>query len=250
MKSLSEQDHYEILETRRDASPDEIERSYRMVLATYSDDSLAGYSVFDDGDARALRERIELAYRVLANAELRREYDASLGIAGDADPALDAVLAAEAAQRPARHRDRETDRNADRDRERPVQQTLLDPVDVSQSPILQEPVPAPSGHPMADLDPLDDGDGDFDGARLRRYRMRCGLEVEDISSVTKINPTYLRFIEEERYADLPSKVYVRGFVTSFANTLGLDAKRVAASYMKRYDEGQQSRRRSRFFDGR
>ena len=53
MKSLSEQDHYEVLETHADASREEIERSYRMSLATYADDSLAGYSVFGEGDAAA-----------------------------------------------------------------------------------------------------------------------------------------------------------------------------------------------------
>ena len=103
---------------------------------------------------------------------------------------------------------------------------------------------------LSEFEQFDDGHGEFDGARLRRYRMRCGMELEDIAGVTKINPSYLRFIEEERFADLPSKVYVRGFVTAYAQTLGLDAKRVAASYMKSFDEGQQSPRKGRFFEGR
>jgi curved DNA-binding protein CbpA len=219
MKTLSEQDHYEILEARRDASRDEIERSYRLVLATYADDSLAGYSVFEEGDAGALRERIELAYRVLSHAETRREYDATL-TGADIDPVIETVL---------------------------EQQV---PAEALESPILQEP-PPPSP-PPGEFEPLDDADsdGDFDGARLRRYRMRCGMELEDIAGMTKINTTYLRFLEEERFADLPSKVYVRGFVTAFAQTLGVDAKRVAASYMKRYDEVPPSRRKGRFFEGR
>ena len=84
---------------------------------------------------------------------------------------------------------------------------------------------------------LDDGTGDFDGERLRHFRIRCGMEIEDIARITKISPTYLGFIEKERFADLPDSVYVRGFVTAYANCVGLEGKGVAASYMKRFDEG-------------
>jgi curved DNA-binding protein CbpA len=34
VKSLAEQDHYEVLEVRRGATPEEIERAYRMAQAT------------------------------------------------------------------------------------------------------------------------------------------------------------------------------------------------------------------------
>ena len=72
MKPLSEQDHYETLEVGGEAGLDEIERAYRLARATYADDSLAGYSVFGQGDAAAIRERIETAYRVLSDPEARR----------------------------------------------------------------------------------------------------------------------------------------------------------------------------------
>ena len=78
MKPISEQNHYEILEIQRDASPEEAERAYRMARATYAEDSLAGYSVMREGDAEALRERVEIAYRVLSDPEARRAYDATI----------------------------------------------------------------------------------------------------------------------------------------------------------------------------
>ncbi len=78
MKSISEQDHYEILEVSPDAPREEIERAYRLARATYDDDSLAGYSVFGEGDAQALLQRIEVAYQVLSNEESRRAYSESL----------------------------------------------------------------------------------------------------------------------------------------------------------------------------
>ena len=47
--------------------------------ATWAEDSLATYSLFSDGEAELLRERIELAYRVLSDAESRAAYDRRLG---------------------------------------------------------------------------------------------------------------------------------------------------------------------------
>jgi DnaJ-class molecular chaperone len=81
VKPLSEQSHYEVLEVSRDCPPDGIERAYRLVLATYGEGSLAGYSVVREADAAAIRERVETAYRVLSDEQARRSYDA--GLAGD-----------------------------------------------------------------------------------------------------------------------------------------------------------------------
>ncbi|MFP8880028.1 MAG: helix-turn-helix domain-containing protein [Myxococcota bacterium] len=215
MRSLFDQDHYEVLETQRGATRDQIERSYRLALSTYADDSLAGYSVFSDGDSLAIRERIEVAYRVLADQESRSAYDATLDDSDDLLGAQSDVMIANTQQ------------------------------PVAPLPSVEEPPRELAS--VAEFEELDDGTGDFDGARLRRCRLRCGIELEEIAGVTKINNGYLHAIEEERFGDLPSKVYVRGFVTAFASTLGLDTKTVATSYMKLYHEGEENRRRSRFF---
>ena len=116
----------------------------------------------------------------------------------------------------------------------------------------QEPEAAPEPAPARALDPLDamadldEAEGEFDGERLRRVRMQRGLELEEIAKVTKVNPTYLRFIEEERFDDLPAAVYVRGFVVGYASCVGLDGKRVAKSYMTRYEESRGNPRRRLF----
>lgn len=214
MRSLFDQNHYEVLEIQRGATSEQIERSYRMALATYADDSLAGYSLFSEGDSSAIRERIEIAYRVLGDEASRSAYDVTLDDSGRRDESFDAMIASP-------------------------------PQPVSPLLSIEEPPHDPAS--IAEFEELDNGTGDFDGARLRRYRLRCGMELADIAGITKINNGYLLAIEEERFGDLPSKVYVRGFVTSFASTLGLDTKNVATSYMRLYDKGQRSRRKSRFF---
>ncbi len=213
MKLLSEQNHYEILETHPAATREAIERAYRLALATYADDSLAGYSVFAEGDAAALRERIKAAYRVLSDSRMRSEYDATLEVDRDEDPPPAEPSAPLV----------------------PVESTI------DGGPLRPQ---------MAEFAHLDDGTGDFDGERLKHFRIRGGMEIEDIARTTKISSTYLRFIEEERFADLPDSVYVRGFVTAYANCVGLEGKDVAASYMKRFDEGRGTRREGQFFESR
>ena len=53
-------------------------------------------------------------------------------------------------------------------------------------------------------------------------------------------------IEDENYADLPADVYVRGFVTAYAKTIGLDPQAVVPSYMARLQDSRQKSQKSRF----
>jgi len=203
LKPLEEQDHYELLEISRQANREEIIRAYQMARALYADESMAGLSVFDAGDADAICDRVESAYKTLMDAGARRAYDDSLDGAAVETPEGLADEAAE--QRPG------------------------------------EPTEAPEG--------LEAEEGEFGGARLRRMRVHRGIELEDVAEVTKVNPTYLRFIEEERFDDLPAAVYVRGFVLGYAGCIGLDAHQAAKSYMSRYEESR-SRNKRRLFGRR
>jgi cytoskeletal protein RodZ len=96
----------------------------------------------------------------------------------------------------------------------------------------------------------DVGEGEFDGLRLRRTRLFRGYEIDDISDVTKVSGTHLRNIEDENFIDLPADVYVRGFVTAYARTIGLDPKLVVPSYMARVLESRSGHERGRFLGRR
>ena len=210
MKPLVEQDYYETLDVARSAGFEDIERAYRLACLTYAEDSLAGYPVFETGDVELLRERIEIAYRILVDPETRRAYDNEL-TAQACVPALPLRASGEF--------------SSEGEEMRPA------------APVLA---------PLDTLDELEESEGDWTGARLRRARLRQGLELEDITKITKVNPTYLTFIEDEHFEGLPAAVYVRGFVTGYAGCLGLDAKRVAASYQQRYEERRGGSKRRMF----
>jgi flagellar biosynthesis protein FlhG len=74
----------------------------------------------------------------------------------------------------------------------------------------------------------------FSGPLLRKVREANGTELKDISARTKISVSYLSAIEEERFAELPSFVYLRGFVTEVAKSLKLDVMQVTRTYLRRY----------------
>jgi len=204
VKPLSELDHYETLEIPPEASPEDVERAYRMACATYADGSLAGHSVFEDGDVDVLRERIEIAYRTLSRSDSRAAYDAELS-ARDDEPEPEIVASDPAAAA-----------------------TAVAPPELAVTP-------SELAIETLDLEELDaEDEGEFDGPRLRRARLRSGIELDEIAGVTKVNPTYLRFIEEERFDELPAAVYVRGFVMGYASCVRLDPESVAKSYMARF----------------
>jgi flagellar biosynthesis protein FlhG len=188
VKPLSDQTHYEILELPRDATPEQIERAYRVARATYGSDSLATYSVYDEAEQAALQERIELAYGVLASEAQRREYDGALGGA----PRVELALSF-----------------ADED-----DQGLENAPEIRG---FEESV----------------DDGAFDGARLRRWRIARGIELDRVAATTKVSVTYLRSLEDERFDALPATVYVRGFLSAYSRAVGLDPERVIPHYMER-----------------
>lgn len=64
--------------------------------------------------------------------------------------------------------------------------------------------------------------GDF----LREKRIAKNYTLEKITQKTKINLNILRAIEANDYQHLPSPAYIKGFVTSYSKTLGLDINEV------------------------
>jgi flagellar biosynthesis protein FlhG len=77
---------------------------------------------------------------------------------------------------------------------------------------------------------------EFSGALLRKVREAYGVEVADISNLTKIGKAHLHAIEDEDFAALPAPVYVRGFVAELAKYLRLDPPQVQRTYLRRMRE--------------
>jgi cytoskeleton protein RodZ len=72
------------------------------------------------------------------------------------------------------------------------------------------------------------------GASLREARLRQGLEFPQIEVGTKIRGKYLRALEDEQFDVLPAQTYVKGFLRSYAEYLGLDGQLYVDEFNSRY----------------
>ncbi len=65
---------------------------------------------------------------------------------------------------------------------------------------------------------------------LKKKREELGLTIETAASATRIKKSYLRAIEDEDFAKLPSNVYTRGYIRQYAQFLNLPADGIVAAY--------------------
>jgi hypothetical protein len=72
------------------------------------------------------------------------------------------------------------------------------------------------------------------GNSLREARLRQGLEIPRIETETKIRGKYLRALEEEQFEVLPGDTYVKGFLRTYADYLGLDGQLYLDEYNSRF----------------
>jgi cytoskeleton protein RodZ len=72
------------------------------------------------------------------------------------------------------------------------------------------------------------------GNTLREARLRAGLDISDCEQRTKVRGKYLRALEEEQFDVLPSPTYVRGFLKTYADFLGVDAQLVLDEHESRF----------------
>ena len=73
------------------------------------------------------------------------------------------------------------------------------------------------------------------GTTLREARMRQRLDLTELESETKIRTKYLRALENEEWDTLPGPAYVKSFLRTYAEALGLDSKLVVEEYKLRHE---------------
>ena len=189
-----EQTYYEILETEPGVSDEEVRRAYRAIKDIYASGSLVISGLYEEHELGELHARVNAAHDTLFAPDRRRLYDLALP---EADLARAVRAAASAGRR----------------------------------------TPAPLGTAEERIETSEatiDPDAEITGEFLRKVRQTRGIELGDISQRTKISERYLRAIEEERFADMPAAVYVRGYVMEYARALRMDPHRVTESYLVRY----------------
>jgi hypothetical protein len=73
------------------------------------------------------------------------------------------------------------------------------------------------------------------GATLQEARMRAKLDITEVEMATKIRAKYLRAIENEEWDMLPGPTFVKSFVRTYADYLGVDGKLLVEEYKLRHE---------------
>jgi cytoskeletal protein RodZ len=74
------------------------------------------------------------------------------------------------------------------------------------------------------------------GSALREARMRERIDVSEIEAQTKIRAKYLRALENEEWGLLPGPTFVKSFLRTYAQALGLDGKALVEEYRLHHEK--------------
>lgn len=96
------------------------------------------------------------------------------------------------------------------------------------------------------------------GGSLREARLKRGLTPAEVQKAIRIRDRYLQALEEERWEVLPGDAYVKGFLRTYADYLGLDGNLYVDEYNNRFAHDEElpfvperfARSRSRLGGGR
>jgi cytoskeletal protein RodZ len=77
------------------------------------------------------------------------------------------------------------------------------------------------------------------GATLREARMRARIDVSEIEAQTKIRAKYLRALENEEWSLLPGPTFVKSFLRTYAQALGLDGKALVEEYRVNHESANE-----------
>jgi hypothetical protein len=72
------------------------------------------------------------------------------------------------------------------------------------------------------------------GSSLREARLRQGLDFPEIETATKIRGKYLQALEDEHFDVLPGQAYIKGFLRTYSDYLGLDGQLYVDEFNSRY----------------
>ncbi|TMK99808.1 MAG: hypothetical protein E6G34_04635 [Actinobacteria bacterium] len=78
------------------------------------------------------------------------------------------------------------------------------------------------------------------GETLRDARMRARIDVSEIEAKTKIRAKYLRALENEEWGLLPGPTFVKSFLRTYAQALGLDGKALVEEYRASHEHPSES----------
>lgn len=225
--------YYEILEVSENATRKEIVDAYQRAKSVYSKDSMALYSLYSDEDSSDMINLIEEAYQVLINPQRRELYNREHNI--NSHRSVVNIIFDKPGELGRSFVETPSFGDPDSNYEDPKinKAAFKAYVSVSKQEASKK---APEYKPDEKMETRIRSEEDFNGHFFTEVRKYKNMNLGYLSSVTKVAVYHLEALEREDPNALPARVYVRGFVKSYARSLGLDVEKAVTAYMKRYDQ--------------
>ena len=173
----------------------------------------AGYSLIEEKDSQKSMQELEEAYRTLDDEYLRQKYDHKIfNTNGHPDDLLGAGRSSE---------------------------------ELEPSPVERKHYPKPrkiasSVNDQEVRQRLEDIVSNLDhvnGSVLRSLREAVGAAPVELQSYLKISDYYVKALEEDDFARLPPLVYIRGFLKSLLEYLGVpEIPKIIEGYSRNYQD--------------
>lgn len=253
--------YYLVLDIVPGVSQNEIHHAYKRAKMTYSQDSLAAYSLIEEENTSQILDEIEKAYEILGHPSKRREYDIKMGFSTWSDEEVTREQLKDELSRPSVTSDSE-------EKEDLVASNPFDSIDYSGGvgEDSSNDVPAGAkveknfseaestphirvvskGDSFGDEESYEPNEGFEDeiqectslsGEFLKAVRVYRQLSVEQLANCTKLSATRISSLEEEDVENYPLPVYLRGHVAIICQALRIpDAEKLARTYVDRLRE--------------
>ena len=208
--------YYDILKIPPNSSSFEIKRAYRDALSIYNEDSLVTYSLFSSDERDKILKTIEEAFLTLINENKRAAYDRILTDSGQVDLSITSMRNQ---KKPVPFYSGNIT-NIDHFAERVRKKSKDKEVEKLSNEILAK-----------DL---------ISGSDLIELRKAVGVELSEIDVVTKISVSVLKSIEEDQFENLPSDIYLKNFLKSYAEVLQIDTQKIVDGYLENISHYQKN----------
>jgi len=200
--------YYEVLEVPVNASFFEIRHAYKEALSVYGEDSLSTYSLFSEAERDTLLKKIEEAFQTLMDEKKRSDYNNQLVKDGEVDPG-----------------------DLLRDQNKNSIPIFLARNTLDKNSFFKKVKKKIGESSIQNLSREILETELISGQDLKKLRQAIGIQLEDIFEVARISISILKAIENDEFQNLPSLIYLRNFLKSYAEILHLDPEKVADSYI-------------------
>ncbi len=206
---------YDILKIKTNATPQEISGAYFKIKAIFQEDNQAFYSMFDQVSVSQRSKEVEEAYKTLSNPLKRQFYDKNMMMSGT---------------------------SLEKESSSPVEY----PSDITafsyhrlegfsygfpeeKSRHILDIIPRRFTAKKADSQELTERAKEIveayntnkDGFVFKQLRELFEVDKSEIQDYTKISLEHINHIENNDFKNLPHSIYVRGFLKSYLNYLGI-----------------------------